>query len=793
MNRRILVLLVCLVWVGFSAFALAEDLLLLPGALMEIDEEAFYQTSAAQIVRIEDGTLSIASRAFARSGLKRIRIPQSVSQIAGDAFEGCNGLIIYGKAGSYAQRYAADHGFAFYPDALFGQMDDAVTARDYAAMLDALVEQINPSGMQAWSTMLTEFRASSSPLTRSDAVCALYYAMSVLGEPWFNIGNHWAMISQAVAFDDYMPNDALFADMDLDGTAVQTNLGNDGFKNREAARAFIFGLRSYKTGRLAFAYDAERNTFAFDQPLDRAAAERSVRVAAEHRGYGYQDGIQLGDTNCIVIGGNTDLSRYEVQSDARRSAILSSRTEIVRSDTLIPGQTYTGTAYYVSPSGKPFNDGLTPETAVSDPYDVNPVSGDAVFFERGGMWRLSRTLFTQEGVTYSAYGEGAKPILTFSPENGADPDKWQLYYSDDTGKKIWKYYRDMREFGSLVLDEEYMARREYEWWTRDAHLSMDFVYDEEDPDIVKHDVVFTDVKSIEDTLDENLTALGRTDYSGFDYPVQVWANPQYGPLYFRCDEGNPGALYRSIEFTGYGDATDWVCGVVAMAPHAVLDNISVRYSGWASVWTSDLKNEGVVVQNCEVAFGGGILHEMCKADPSGEYGVTGDGVYLLCNNAVIADNYVHDIKGYGITFEDVRNQQTYEEFDSLTIRGNLIENCGSGIVLADDANWTSLAFRSLVIEDNIINDMGYGELYSFNFTHNALHILDSKMGLNGIEVRNNVFSRSRETLLSVNRYAEEDILFEGNTFIQDRYKPCALAGIYVYPMPGVWETEFPGI
>lgn len=48
-------------------------------------------------------------------------------------------------------------------------------------------------------------------------------------------------------------------------------------------------------------------------------------------------------------------------------------------------------------------------------------SGDAVFFERGGLWR--GYLDCAEGVTYSAYGQGEKPRIYGSPENGADPNK----------------------------------------------------------------------------------------------------------------------------------------------------------------------------------------------------------------------------------------------------------------------------------------------------------------------------------------------------------------------------------
>lgn len=102
----------------------------------------------------------------------------------------------------------------------------------------------------------------------------------------------------------------------------------------------------------------------------------------------------------------------------RQGTILTSETKIVRGETLTPGKTYTGTAYYVSNKGNDGNDGRSPETAWATLDRVNEAPlqyGDAVFFERGGVWR-NTTVETKEGVTYSAYGEGAKPRICASPE-----------------------------------------------------------------------------------------------------------------------------------------------------------------------------------------------------------------------------------------------------------------------------------------------------------------------------------------------------------------------------------------
>jgi hypothetical protein len=86
---------------------------LLPASLLCIEEEAL-TGSALRYVIIPDGTSTIGKRAFADSDdLVFVNIPASVTTIAPDAFENVNGLTIIGAAGSAAESFAAEHGFAF--------------------------------------------------------------------------------------------------------------------------------------------------------------------------------------------------------------------------------------------------------------------------------------------------------------------------------------------------------------------------------------------------------------------------------------------------------------------------------------------------------------------------------------------------------------------------------------------------------------------------------------------------------------------------------------------------------
>jgi len=87
----------------------------LPASLTAIEAEGF-AGGAFRFVKLPEGVVSIGSRAFASCpNLRHILIPAELTEIASDAFDGVEGLTILGTEGSAAERYAAEHGFAFLP------------------------------------------------------------------------------------------------------------------------------------------------------------------------------------------------------------------------------------------------------------------------------------------------------------------------------------------------------------------------------------------------------------------------------------------------------------------------------------------------------------------------------------------------------------------------------------------------------------------------------------------------------------------------------------------------------
>lgn len=83
----------------------------LPGDLLEIDEEAFAYVQVDKIV-LPGSLTTIGEGAFAHSGICIIVIPDSVTYIPASAFDGVGTLTIQCPEGSAADIFAHDHGYA---------------------------------------------------------------------------------------------------------------------------------------------------------------------------------------------------------------------------------------------------------------------------------------------------------------------------------------------------------------------------------------------------------------------------------------------------------------------------------------------------------------------------------------------------------------------------------------------------------------------------------------------------------------------------------------------------------
>ena len=100
-----------------NAFARKNEIIsiTIPDSVKYIGEYAFYGCDNLQYVNIPDGISVIQENTFANNDRLCITIPESVTRIEKGNIRHDPWVLIYGKKGSYAERYANYHKIAFYP------------------------------------------------------------------------------------------------------------------------------------------------------------------------------------------------------------------------------------------------------------------------------------------------------------------------------------------------------------------------------------------------------------------------------------------------------------------------------------------------------------------------------------------------------------------------------------------------------------------------------------------------------------------------------------------------------
>lgn len=484
------------------------------------------------------------------------------------------------------------------------------------------------------------------------------------------------------------------------------------------------------------------------------------------------------------------------EAEARKEAILNSETSIVKSDTYVMGETYTGTAYYISNGGDDGNDGLSPESpfATVEPLrNIQLQFGDAIFFERGGLWRsceIPVDIRETEGITYSAYGQGEKPRLYASAENGAGGEKWSLFY-EEGDKKIWLYYKDMADCGAVVAGEDHPFKREVAYWNGSKYLKLD-----------ERDQLTGEDYRVEEHL-QNGYCFPFLEYTEEDLADGCaylnWNNETRrndcttGPLYLRCDEGNPGELFDSIEFIQPQPLSE------GFADYTVYDNLN--YSYCTCTLTSG-SYQGIVgchgvIQNCELSWMGGHVSDYATGLEEGDtrvalngglFGRMGGAITINGSDYLVRDNYVHNCFQEGIAVETFDGDPSIED---VTVSGNLVTHCVQSLLLC---NWDMEVkedhiFKNCTFEDNLVLYSGennfLSHLWEEECESSAFTLQGGPCAHDGaLTVRNNTFAFSRGSLILVGSYSEEySRVFEGNTYVQfpDRrwlYTAQPDAGIY---------------
>ena len=419
-------------------------------------------------------------------------------------------------------------------------------------------------------------------------------------------------------------------------------------------------------------------------------------------------------------------------SQKRICEILNTKTQV----------SVSGTSYYVAANGNDENDGMSPESAWQTVSKVDSMAekllpGDAVFFKRGEIFR--GIFAAAPGVTYSAFGEGEKPRIYVWDKNSASPSLWEK--TDAPG--VWYYKEDCElDIGNIVFDDEFCARKVYKSFEHDG-TTLD--YHKQRP--------FTDYHD----LTEDFTFFQDSRPEGDK------------KLYLRCNKGNPGELFKDIEMS-----KRLTCIRIGKQNDGVtLDNLRISFAGIHGA--AGHYGDNITVRNCEFKWIGGCIQFQVGELKSFFIHRTwptplGNAIELgQARNFNVYNNYIHQCYDAGITHQWGPGTDPIHARD-IHYYDNVITDCVYAIEIFYGESMYKISNRSCyntLIENNILrNGGGFGHDARPDRGVTALirygrMLADNKDHI----VRNNIFDRSREYMITAQNDGMNAARFEDNLYI----------------------------
>ncbi len=480
-------------------------------------------------------------------------------------------------------------------------------------------------------------------------------------------------------------------------------------------------------------FETAKNKFS-DVTPDHWAYADILDAATGHISYtdkgGKETWIALTGANAVSEDFDPDYEAGKAQL-AESLATMEKRIVEIRG-TETPKFEVSGTTYYVSTSGDDSNDGKSEAKPFKTAAKAKQAAkyGDLVLFKRGDEWRERWS--ASSGVTYSAYGTGPKPIFNGNVfGDAADASLWTLVPGSTN---VYKYAKKIADVGNIILNDG--AKGTVEKVVpkiADGQLMVDGKPFDPATSITK-DLHFVSTYA---TIDPNSPSI----------------KEHTGELYVRCDAGNPGDVYDSIELAYYGN-------LVSVPSDVTMDNIHIRYSGSHGFGMGTVKN--VTFTNLEVGYIGGTS-QYYKNGNMTRFG-NGIEVYGGCNNFLIDNCYVYQCYDAGIT--------------------NQLSTGGTNDFIEENVKFTNNVIDKCIY--NIEYFMGKGD------TENVVRLLRD------IEYSGNILARSGYGWgMSPGRSASikgwdhfnrsENFVIKNNTFILDRINACDLGASLK-----TWLPEFSG-
>lgn len=638
------------------------------------------------------------------------------------------------------------------PESVAQNLSGTIQWDEMLEMLTNLIGLCDASALDGWNDI---YETKNDEMQRDDGMLAIYEAACALGigyqarEGWNDINNYYN--TQGIWETGFSPREDIFNNI-YEICPYEANPGwEPDWDYFTGAQFYALGQSSVANEEPFFEYVEDGKGFNDELTCrDALLAVSKLREAYEVTKSG---GYSIEKTNWDD----------SLLADAKvaKEMILNSSTTIMQGEEFVLGETYTGKAYYVSNSGDDQNDGLSLETpwATLEKVAQTPLSyGDAVFFKRGDKWY--GRLVMQNGVTYSAYGEGPKPILTGCPLNSNYPEMWSLYAETPDGGKIWKYAEPMGDIGIILLNGgEMVARKAYPVWDGKGYTNTkgeSYIVEDELADLM----FFSELE-----LTGEAAQIG---YTINQDEVEI-----FGSLYLRCDAGNPGEIYNSIEMSMLPAGT-----LKSENGWNAVDNLHFRGYTERGI---DCSND-IVCQNCEVEWCGGHVSRYQNSI----YGnhitpfVSGGGMLLFGSNLIGRNNYIHDCenKGIAVVINGMGENTAWLKRINILAEGNVVEHCGSSTYMMiefvqPDSVWS---FEDIRFVGNYFINGGYGwrqrNFLELESDGNQLIKFNNVRPTGEVIFEENLFYRAAGALIDCHG---EDLqneavmpIMQGNVYVQDK-------------------------
>ncbi|MBQ7038845.1 MAG: right-handed parallel beta-helix repeat-containing protein [Clostridia bacterium] len=426
------------------------------------------------------------------------------------------------------------------------------------------------------------------------------------------------------------------------------------------------------------------------------------------------------------------LNKLETKAEVRREEICNSpNMEIPKGAKVI----------YLSPNGNDDNDGLSPATPFKTLERLSWEmldQGTYVCFERGGTWRGE--IWAAPGVTYTAYGEGAKPEIRGSLYDGAVDGNWE-----EVAPNIWRYSQKFKDdVGMIVMNGG-----------EENGIKMLMDYSEEQ------------TKEVVSKRDWNgYTSLEKNYEFVHDFGDRYTNknNPKGGYVYLYCDKGNPAKIWNSIEFVTLGAIIR-----IGNGANVTIDNLCLKYRNYGVTANTC---ENLRIQNCEIGWIGGCIWRYSESGVASRCG-NGVEIYGGCKNFVCDNNWVYQCYDAGLTQQYSSGGDQDIIMDGVHYTNNVIEKCVYSIEYflgaPEEGAIATRYMANFGIHDNYFLDAGgFGMQRPDDTTPAHIKGWDHQNTMEGeFVIEDNVFMRSERMMIHTGcDLAEDAPIYRDNVFVQ---------------------------